>query len=224
MNNDIKIGVLIPDRGDRPNFLQQCKKYLAYQVMQPHEVYFVDYEPKSEDIDVTQRYKVGCEHLFRIKKCDVVLFWENDDFYSPQYIVQMVLEWKRAGRPAIFGIGHTIYYHIFQQMWVNIPHRTMASAMSTLVTPAILQMSWPKDNNPYLDVDMWQKIPGKTFIPRAPICIGIKHGIGLVGGGAHNGDNAHYKTKDEGGVWLRAIIGEANYSFYESLQKEAQGV
>jgi hypothetical protein len=224
MNSDIKIGVLCPHRGDKPQFLAQFKKYMANQIMQPNVLHFVDYEPESKDIDVTQRYRRGCEHLFRISNCDVVLFMEFDDFYNKNYIAQMILEWKRAGRPAIFGIGHTIYYHIFQQMWVNIPHRSRASAMSTLVTRVVLNMSWPKDNNPYLDADMWAKIPGKTFIPRSPICIGIKHGIGLVGGGAHNGDNAHYNMKDAGGTWLKAIIGEENYKFYEQLQKEAQEV
>ena len=224
MNSDIKVGVLCPHRNDRAQFLSQFKKYMSAQIMQPHVLHFEDYEPENGDIDVTQRYRRGCEHLFRIAKCDVVLFMEVDDFYSPQYIATMILEWKKYNRPAIFGIGHTSYYHIFQQCWVNIPHRSRASAMSTLVTRAILNMRWPKDNNPYLDVEIWSQILGKTFIPRAPICIGIKHGIGMVGGGAHNGDNAHYNMKDAGGVWLRAIVGESNYKFYESLQKEAQQV
>ncbi len=224
MNSDIKIGVLCPHRNDRPQFLTEFKKHIMNQVMQPHIMHFEDYEPESGDIDVTQRYKRGCEHLFRIMKCDVVLFMEIDDYYSPQYIASMILEWKKANRPAIFGIGYTIYYHIFQQMYVTIPHRSRASAMSTLVTRSILNMTWPKDNNPYLDADMWNKILGKTFIPRAPICVGIKHGIGMVGGGAHNGDNAHYNMKDHGGIWLRGIVGESNYKFYEQLQKEAQSV
>lgn len=221
MNQDIKIGVLCPHRNDRPEFLDQFKKYIFNQVLRPHILHFEDYEPESDDIDVTQRYKRGCEYLFRIAKCDVVLFMEVDDFYSPQYIAQMILEWKKANRPAIFGIGHTIYYHIFQQMWVNIPHRSRASAMSTLVTRAILNMSWPKDNNPYLDVEMWAQIRGRTFIPRSPICIGIKHGIGMVGGGAHNGDCPHYNQRDFGGDWLKAIMGEDNYKFYKQMQDEA---
>lgn len=221
---DVKIGVLCPHRGDKPFFLEQFKKYLSHQVVKPHEIYFVDYEPESADVDVTQRYKRGCEHLFRIKKCDIVLFMEFDDWYSPQYIASMLLEWKKASRPAIFGMGYTIYYHIFQQMYVTIPHRTRSSAMSTLVTRAILNMSWPRDNNPYLDVEMWAQIKGRTFVPKIPICIGIKHGIGLVGGGAHNGDSPHYNVKDQGGVWLLSMVGSDNYKFYEKLQKEAQQV
>ena len=116
INLNPKIGVLCPHRNDRAQFLEQFKIYMIAQVMQPHVIHYVDYEPESGDIDVTQRYKRGCEYLFREKKCDVVLFCEVDDFYSPQYIVQMILEWKKANRPPIFGIGYTIYYHIFQQI------------------------------------------------------------------------------------------------------------
>lgn len=215
------IGVLIPTRGDRNNFMKQCQRLLSKQTLQPRHIHVVDELPTSADIDVTYRYRIGCEHLFRIKNCDVIIFLEDDDWYSNNYIATMVLEWKKANRPAIFGIGFTIYYHIFQQMYVTIPHRQRASAMSTMVTRSILNMSWPKDNNPYLDVEMWAQISGKTFIPRTPICIGIKHGIGIVGGGAHNGDNKHYNVKDSGGAWLRGMIGEEDYKFYEQLQKEA---
>ncbi len=220
MNSNPRIGVLIPDRGDRPAFLKQCKKYLAYQTVQPHEVLFVDYAPESADVDVTQRYRRGCLELFD-RKCDVILFLENDDFYSPHYIALMMIEWKKANRPLIFGIGYTIYYHIFQQMYVTIPHRQRASAMSSLVTRSILGMKWPKDNNPYLDAEMWAQIPGKTFIPRSPLCLGIKHGIGLVGGGAHNGDCPHYNIHDQGGAWLAGMVGAESFEFYKEMQKEA---
>ena len=216
----MKIGVLIPDRGGRPNFLQQCKKYLAYQVMQPHEVHIVDYEPESKDIDVTQRYRRGCEHLFRNEKCDSVLFMENDDWYHPAYIATMIAEWEKANRPEIFGIGNTIYYHIILQKYFTISHPSRASAMSTLVTPSILNMNWPRDNNPYLDTEMWAQLKGKTFIPKTPICIGIKHGIGLVGGGAHQMDSAHYKTSDESGAWLRSHVGDEAMGFYSQMQRE----
>lgn len=216
----IKVGVICPHRGDRPEFLAQFKSYMASQTRQPDIMEYVDYEPESVDIDVTQRYKRGCENLFRLYRgnCDVVLFMEVDDYYAPDYIETMVREWQRAGTPEIFGIGQTVYYHIFEQRWVTIPHRKRASAMSTMVTRSILNMSWPRDNNPYLDIEMWEKMRGSTFVPVSPICIGIKHGIGMVGGGAHNGDSPHYNRDDQGGLWLRGIVGE-DYKFYESLRE-----
>jgi len=218
----IKIGVICPHRNDRPDFLEQFKKYIACQTVQPDVVEYVDYEPESADIDVTQRYRRGCEKLFRrySGNCDVVLFMEVDDFYSPEYIETMVTQWIRAGKPEIFGIGETIYYHIFGKRWVVIPHKKRASAMSSMVTRSILNMPWPRDNNPYLDVEMWEKMRGKTFIQRTPICLGIKHGIGMVGGGAHDAGNAHYNRYDEGGLWLREIVGIDNYKFYESLKMQ----
>lgn len=210
------IGVLIPDRGDRPVFMRQCKEYLERQTVKPNHTYIVDQAPASADLDVTYRYRIGCKHLFALG-CDVVIFFESDDWYSADYIERMMLQWERAGRPELFGIGQTVYYHVFENKYVVIDHKKRASAMSTMVTKRILSMSWPRDNNPYLDVELWEQLRGVTFVPVVPICLGIKHGVGMVGGGAHNGDNAHYNRYDENGLWLRGIVGK-DFEFYEQLK------
>jgi hypothetical protein len=213
----VTVGVLIPDRGDRPLFLEQCKKMLARQTFQPAHVFFADWEPKSSDLDVTERYRIGCAELFA-KGCEVVIFMESDDWYAANYIELMLQQWDKAKRPDIFGIGQTIYYHIFGKRYVFLEHKKRASAMSTMVTRAILSMSWPRDNNPYLDVEMWHQLQGRTWIPLQPICIGIKHGMGMVGGGAHEQESLHYRYDDPTGKKLREIIGEDDYKFYESLK------
>lgn len=210
-------GVLIPDRGDRPLFMEQCVTMLSRQTVIPNHIFFANWEPKNNDIDVTERYRIGCTNLINIG-CDVIIFMESDDWYASNYIETMLARWDKAGRPDAFGIGQTVYYHIFGQRYVTISHKRRASAMSTMVTRSILNMSWPKDNNPYLDTEIWEQLSGTTFIPATPICIGIKHGIGMVGGGAHNADNAHYNRDDFGGIWLRGIVGPEDYKFYESLK------
>lgn len=218
---DLRIGILVPDRGDRPDFMKKCWEMIERQTVYGElaiRVHIADYAPESSDIDITQRYKRGCNVLFKEDNCNVVIFMENDDWYAPNYIETILKEWAKAGRTEIFGIGQTVYYHIFTNQWVLLRHRRRASMMSSMVTSKILNIRWPRDNNPYLDVELWDQLRGKTFIPPKHICIGIKHGIGIVGGGAHNGDNQHYKNVDADGAWLRGIIGE-DYKFYEQLKK-----
>jgi hypothetical protein len=211
---NFKIGVLIPTRGNRPVFLEQALSLINAQTRQPDHVEIISDLPLSEDIDVTYRYRIGCERLFALG-CDVIIFWEDDDWYSPEYIELMIGEWMRIGRPSLFGIGQTVYYHIFSRRYMVLAHRSKASAMSTMVTRKIMDLKWPKDNDAYLDAALW-KYPGKTWIPAKHICIGIKHNTGMVAGGAHNEDNAHYNKVDADGSWLRGVCGDGA-EFYESL-------
>ena len=210
-----KIGVLIPDRGDRPIFLKQAISLLSKQTIIPAFMEIVDDPPLSHDIDITYRYRLGCERLFK-KGCDAVIFWESDDFYAENYLETMTREWLKSEKPDIFGIGNTTYYHVTGK-YFKINHPERASAMSTMVTNKVLGISWPSDNYHYLDITLWQQLQGKTFIPSSPICLGIKHGIGMVGGGCHNSNSGHYTSFDKDGEYLKSITG-SEFEFYYNLK------
>jgi len=207
----MKIGVICPHRNDRPEFLAQFKKYLAAQTLQPDDIIFVNHEPESNEIDITHRYRIGYENIQKL--VDVVLFMEVDDFYHPEYIKTIVNAWKDEGRPEAFSLGNSIYYHISGK-WFNI-NRPSAN---TFLLRSGLRIDWRKDNYPYVDVTLLGKLffSFKTINP--PICIGIKHGIGLVGGGCHNSDNERYVNDDSSGEWLRSVVGDENFEFYRHMQ------
>ena len=52
MLNKLKIGIIIPDRNDRPEFLQYCKKMLAYQELDNMTILVVDYPAKDSECDI----------------------------------------------------------------------------------------------------------------------------------------------------------------------------
>lgn len=208
------IGVVIPTRG-RKRFLAMALKQIGRQTVQPHHIRVVDFEADGEEVDITRRYRQGCNDL--LPNCDVVLFWEDDDWYAPNYIETMVAGWLAAGKPSAFGIANTTYYHIFERRYFTISHPGRASACCTMVTKDVLNIRWPSDDYPYLDIELWNQLAGKTFVPQQPICIGIKHGLGLVGGGCHNGSSKHYTQADPDGRYLRSIVGE-DFNFYEELR------
>lgn len=210
-----KIGVLIPTRGNRRIFLRQAFYLLSRQTFKPDDLEVVDHQPASDEIDITYRYRIGCQRLFE-RGCEVVIFWEDDDWYAPDYIQTMVTNWRLNGKPPIFGLGTTTYYHIGAFKYFTIPHRHRSSAMSTMVTNAVLKINWGPDNNAYTDVVVWEQLKGKTFLSRKHLCLGIKHDFGLVGGGAHNGDNKHYTTQDKDKSFLKAVVGP-DLDFYAGL-------
>jgi len=131
------------------------------------------------------------------KGIDLVAFIENDDWYSPDYLETMWLEWHRAKCPDIFGTSYTIYYHIGIRKWFTMHHVHRSSAMSTVIRPH-LPLSWPADNDPYTDLHLWRNVKGCTFTPSKHICLGIKHGVGLCGGVNHIDAMHRYVNEDNG--------------------------
>jgi hypothetical protein len=143
------IGVVIPTRGDRATFLNQALCLLAKQTLQPHHLDIVDHRATSHDIDTAARYKKGFERLFK-KGCDVVLCWEDDDYYSPTYIQLMINNWMIYGMPDLFGIGSTVYYHVKSQRYLEMYHPKKSSMYCTMVTKKVLDLDLQLSNQ-YLD-------------------------------------------------------------------------
>lgn len=216
----MKIGVLIPTRGDRPRFIAHAKKMLLRQTRLPDFIEIVDDEAEDKSkIDITWRYRIGCERLFA-KGADVVICWEDDDWYHRRYIELMVSGWWKAGKPTMFGINKTLYYNIHTQKYLEIPTGNRASMMSTLLGRDIFKLEWPGDNEPYLDWQLWRQRNGTVSEVRATwLAVGIKHGTGLCGGAGHDPNWKRYNGHDNNYEMLRKIIGRDAEFYIEEVMR-----
>lgn len=214
---NIKIGILVPTRGDRSAFVKFAKVLIERQTVKYHSLLIFDDAPKSELPDITYRYRVGFERLFAAG-CDVAFSWEDDDWYAPTYIEKMVSAWMEMGKPDIFGIDTTLYYHLITQKYLQIGHPGRASMMSTMVTKKILDIAWCPDNYSYTDMHIWGKMKGKAVTFPQKLCVGIKHGIGLTGGGGHKTDWANYNSQDANYEYLKSIVGK-DMKTYDTIMK-----
>lgn len=212
----MKIGVLIPTRGDRPELLNFAIRQMERQTRKPDVIELVNDAPLSGDKDITWRYRIGCERIFA-KGVDVVLLIEDDDWYDATYIERLVGEWEKAGKPGIFGIGNTTYYHLGIKAYNEEIHTGRASAMSTLLTKVVQNIQWAKDNYVWTDIDLWKKIPGKTVMFERLLSLGVKHGIGLTGGIGHNAKWGGYKHKDPDMNWLMNTVDQEAFEFYKNM-------
>jgi len=215
----MKVGLIIPTRGDRPDFLNFAYKQISKQYRKPDEIILVNDPPLSNKKDITYRYKIGIERAVK-KGCDVMLFWEDDDWYHPDYIRWMIDRWEYYKKPTLFGIDETYYYHIGIDKYLYMKHPQRASAFCTLVTPNILNdFIWPDFTYPFVDLKMWRSINDKVAIPFGSIirAIGIKHGIGLTGGGGHrtNFKWSHHQGHD----WFVKNIDQEAHDFYKKIIK-----
>lgn len=223
----MKIAILIPDRGDRPMFLENCLRIMKSQTLQPDIIELVNDVPTSNECDITWRYRTGYDRL-RNKDLDCILLIENDDWYASNYIETVVREWELQGRPDLFGQLYTVYYNIRVMAHFTMHHGDRSSAMNTLIRPD-LNLSWCSDNEPYTDLYLWNltnlngvpsvgpKFRGQLFKPEKHICLGIKHGIGLCGGRSHIDKMYRYVDKS---ISLNELMDKESFEFYNNYFKK----
>ncbi len=213
----MRIAVLIPDRGDRPKFMQNCFRMMSVQTLKPETILVVDDPPLNDKCDITWRYRTGYERL-RGEGYDVIAFIENDDWYSPEYLEQMAEKWEFYRRPDLLGIDYTIYYHVKLKKYFTFQHIQRASAMGTFIKPD-LNIIWPQDHDPYTDQWLWVNRCGigrrMVFTPHKPICVGMKHGEGMAGGIFHTTKLNRYTNEDNG--FLQRILDSDSYNFYSQF-------
>jgi hypothetical protein len=231
----MKIACIIPDRSDRPQFLEHCRKMLLNQTVKIDHCELVNFSAISDKPDITQRYRIGYEKISKLGGFDVIFFIENDDYYSPTYIEEMLEAWIDNGKPDLFGTSYTYYYHVGLQSYFKMNHPERASAMNTMIKPN-LTINWPSDNEVYTDLHLWLhdhvlKGEKRIWTPEKIISIGIKHGVGLCGGRHHKDRLSRYKMNggignesasgvdDLQGAWLMANIDNESFEFYKQFKK-----
>lgn len=207
------VGVIIPDRNDRPKFLNHLFWMLERQTTKPDFVELVNYEPISAVPDLVPRIRQGFNSL-KAKGCDVVLIMENDDYYSEDYIETMLTFWILNGKPDLFGTNSTIYYHVGRREFRTLRHEGRASLMNTLINTKS-EMVYPEDSEVYLDMFIWKRMKGISFDPRRVISVGIKHGVGLCGGNGHNG--MKFTDRDYSLDFLSSVVDKESAKFYKQF-------
>lgn len=217
----MNFAIVIPTRGDRLKFIEQCKKLIKRQTLQPKEIIWVDYTSLSPQKDITQRYRKGIEEATK-KGYDFVVFWEDDDWYHPNYLSWLIGEWAKRNKPTFFGVGETHYYHLVAGKSHHMKHLGRTSAFCTLVKLP-WKIAWPADNYAFLDMHISKHSQVVTIdFPKDCIyAIGIKHGSGLTGGGGHN-INFPYNNQNAK-QWFYSQIG-SDRNFYDNILTDLEKI
>lgn len=220
----MNIGLLTPTLGGvRKPFLEHNKYLIENQTLEPTIHLLIDDKQEQFPNDINVRYKIGCDRLFNCYNCDVVLFIEDDDYYYPNYIETMINKWLENNKPSMMGISNTLYYQLRLQKYSNYLHDLRSSMMCMLVTREILDIDFP--NVKFLDHFLWSEYNGvkKSIKLNEFICIGIKHGIGNVGGDGHSTtENLEmWREQDSNYKYLQKILvnDKKSFEFYKNIIK-----
>lgn len=172
--------IITPTRGDRPEFLELCKKMVAYQTVQlPHII--CDYAPKSSKNDISERYKWLFNQAFNAEGYDFAIVFEDDDYYPEYYVKYITHLWEKANQPIVLGSSQTIYLHLDKLKFKFMLHNGRSSMFSMLLSKEIKDVLL--SDSPFIDLEI-SKLKGACFIDRLHN-IGIKHGKGLTVGAGH---------------------------------------
>lgn len=206
----MRFTVIIPDRGDRPQFLKHCLWQMERQTVQPAEILLVNHHPRHPGPDLVERLQKGIDRA----RHNRIFFIENDDYYPDNYFEVML----RFNRFDFIGIRQTVYYHIFKHRYSILNHgfQQRSSLFCTAINKDRLDLKVLEGNN-FVDLRIWEHAVKGLFAltDLDIICpIGIKHGIGLCGGGGHR-DNMLMDDTDLS--WLRNHTRKESFEFYGAL-------
>ena len=216
----MKIAVITPTRGDRPQLLAQCKKYVDRQTIQATHFVIDDPPIDPNKRDIGHRIRIGLERA-RDAGCHVAAIFEDDDWYSPTYLERQIGAWANAGCPRIFGVTETIFYHVGMRRWCRLLHRDRASLCGTMIRPDdVLKTGGLQWDMVFVDTMLWSRFFDPNFLAPGPaekLFVGIKHGVGLSGSGHHRNNPNLFASEDLNGCWLRSVVGEKDFEFYDPM-------
>lgn len=203
----MKFAVIIPDRNDRKELLSFCLHQLARMNTKPDKIYIIDYPPKDGNFDLVPRIKKGIAQA-KEDGYDLVFILENDDFYPSDYF-------DSIPDADFIGENRTIYYNLKNNTWQEMKHPARSSLFTTGFKISALEgFNWPKEDERFLDIALWNHAQRKKKAFRETKAIGIKTGMGLCGGKGHV---MRMKNEDHKREWLKANVDEESYIFYQSL-------
>lgn len=209
----MRIATLTPTLGDRPKFVDFCKKRILNQTIQPDIMLFVDYKNTNGKVDIAKRYKRGIESLLS-RGIDLIIFIEDDDYYPVTYIEETIDLWLNNGKPALMGCKETVYYHLGARQYLSVAPKH-CSAYCTSVGRGI-KYDVCEDYEAYYDFKLWKANNGvQVDYIKKPI--GIKHGIGKCGGSGHSGDFKLYNNHDQGLMFLKTNTDKEAFTFYRNM-------
>lgn len=231
---------LITCTGDRPEAFALCEKYVAAQSVKPFQWLVLDDGETPATCTQGQEYY----HLPQFRgrgsmtaklrwaldgqyiKGDALLFWEDDDYYHPDYIAWALRNLQRFD---LIGEARNIYYNVERRWWFEHGNQYHASLCATACRRSVFPQLQKEcfSDDPFVDSRLWancrlSKMPfDPAKHPNVPrMSIGIKAMPGRKGYGEGHRPHADRAIPDPDLTKLRQLIGpdaaEAYAKFYKA--------
>jgi hypothetical protein len=213
----MKFCAITPTRGDRPEFLAHCRHQMERMTVQPDKWYLINHAPINGQIDIVSRVWGGMQMAKQdgFEWCFIV---EDDDFYPSNYFERFQPFMERSD---FIGQEYSFYYNLRNLTYNRFDHRYRSSLFITAFRISAMELfDWPDPDTKFLDIEIWKHARHKRrkFIETG--AIGIKHGVGLVGGKGHQG--FWPKNNDRDFKWLAGKVDGESLAFYREMSNKLQ--
>jgi hypothetical protein len=144
------------------------------------------------------------------KDIEAVFIIEDDDYYKPWYLQEMV---KRMGTYDIIGEVNTLYYNVRHRKYSPMNNYQHSSLFQTVISAKGIPFLKSACNRPpsgdsfFIDITIWREIQNKNLFNAGNVAIGIKGMPGRSGLGSGHNDNSLILT-DHNMDHLRLLMGE----------------
>lgn len=169
---------------------------------------------------------------YGLKYCtgELIAFMEDDDWYSPHYLLCMLDVWRTANlKPRIIGSSPAEYYNVRtgeHKILDNIFHASLAETIIHRSLVPVCQSILKQDQGiTFFDVQLWREArmmcPGDSnyWLGAAGHSIGIKGMPGRRGIGVGHLDHPEWEKDDLEFSYLRRLIGNEDAEAYKKYRE-----
>lgn len=237
-----RVCIIVPT-GERPETFKLCEKYLQRQTFKNFDLLIIDDGENETEVNIpaqvirphikwkpgdnTQRRNISLaldyiEHSG--KKYEFLGFMEDDDWYSPTYLQNLMLQ-----RDSFDLIGESnVYFYLFrQQKWRPMQNKNHASLCQTIFRSTLLPIfkEAVKSDKKYIDIEFWRLAKARNIkwfhYEESKHCVGIKELPGRKNIGTQE-NNTYFNDwrEDVNFSKLRELIGEEDCKAYREMFKE----
>lgn len=221
----MRVSVLTPTC-NRPWAMRLTERWMARQTLQPDEWIVVDGGQTPSAVTRGQRYfhrpsapgaqnfalnlLEGLQHVTG----DILVCWEDDDYYAPTHLETIVRQLLDAPGASIAGDDQQRYYNVQHRRWRIFQNRGASlcqTALRASVLPLFRRIATEQLGRQHYGIDagLWQGTSKAAWaLRRTNTVVGIKGLPGQAGLGiGHRPLYAAGWTLDPAGATLRAWIG-----------------
>ena len=186
---------VVVDDGDAPSEIKIRRKNLEIEVIRPKPLWKPGDNTQGRNL-LAALDLVSCD--------DTIVFWEDDDWYSPKWLSEIERQSKKA---ELVGESLAIYYNVRTRRVARLGNEEHASLRCSAIRGEALSTFREVLQTPYkyYDMRLWKRHQDKAVF-NARLTVGMKGlpgrpGIAL----GHDGRKGEF---DKQGHVLRSLIGE----------------
>lgn len=232
---------------NRPIALEQCARFIRRSVRKPHQWIIInDGKPiKAPNAGVPTLVKNRLQGmgepahtlplnlreflpmLGKMASDDIVIFFEDDDWYSKDYINHVVSVFEANPNLLLYGQKYAKYYRLQAEEYATLPNGCHASLCATafrasLQMQRVVELALSIEHDPFVDIRLWniREIESdQKLLGCHEHCVGIKQMPGTPST-TLGWRGAEFFAKDTDSKKLIEWIGAEDAAIYRKIVKE----